>query len=58
MNEAIWLLNNSTLKSYEIAERIGYANQGYFSKLFKQKFRMTPYEFRTMHSAPMELAEK
>ena len=58
MNEAIWLLNNSTLKSYEIAERIGYANQGYFSKLFKQKFKMTPYEFRTMHSAPVELSEK
>lgn len=48
MNRAIWLLNNTRLKSYEIAELVGYSNQGYFSRLFKQKFQMTPYEFRNM----------
>lgn len=49
MNRAIWLLNNTELKSYEIAETVGYSNQGYFSRLFKQKFQMTPYEFRNMN---------
>lgn len=48
MNRAIWLLNNTQLKSYEIAETVGYSNQGYFSRLFKQKFQMSPYEFRNM----------
>ena len=48
MNRAIWLLNNTQLKSYEIAEQVGYSNQAYFSRLFKQKFQMTPYEFRNM----------
>lgn len=52
INQAIWLLNNTTLKTYEIAERVGYANQGYFSKLFKQRFHMTPYEFRGLNGAP------
>ena len=36
------------LKTYEIAEKVGYANSGYFSKLFKQKFHVSPYEFRNM----------
>lgn len=48
MNRAIWLLNNTQMKSYEIAEQVGYSNQGYFSRLFKQKFQMSPYEFRNM----------
>ena len=48
MNRAIWLLNNTQLKSYEIAELVGYSNQGYFARLFKQKFQMTPYEFRNI----------
>ncbi|MGP8314505.1 helix-turn-helix domain-containing protein [Enterocloster aldenensis] len=30
------------------AEQVGYSNQAYFSRLFKQKFQMTPYEFRNM----------
>lgn len=49
MNRAIWLLNNTRLKTYEIAYKVGYANSGYFSKLFKQKFRVSPYEFRNLH---------
>ncbi len=51
---AIWLLNNTNLKFYEISERIGYTNQSYFSKLFKQQFNMTPYEFRALNGAPQD----
>lgn len=54
MNMAIWLLNNTNLKFYEISERIGYTNQSYFSKLFKQQFNMTPYEFRALNGAPQD----
>lgn len=54
LNKAIWLLNNTTLKTYEIAGRVGYANQGYFSKLFKQRFHMTPYEFRGLNGVPAD----
>lgn len=56
LNKAIWLLNNTTLKTYEVAERVGYANQGYFSKLFKQRFHMTPYEFRGLNGVPADKA--
>lgn len=54
INQAIWLLNNTTLKTYEVAEQVGYANQGYFSKLFKQRFHMTPYEFRGLNGMPAD----
>ena len=54
MNQAAWLLNNTELKSYEVAARVGYANQGYFSKLFKRQFHMTPYEFRCLRGAAPE----
>lgn len=50
MNRAIWLLNNTQLKTYEIAYKVGYANSGYFSKLFKQKFGVSPYEFRNLRN--------
>ena len=46
MNHAIMLLQNSALKVYEIAEEVGYANLGYFSKTFKKNFGVTPFEFR------------
>lgn len=48
MNQAIWLLNNTQLKTYEIADKIGYANAGYFSKIFKKRFHISPGEFRNM----------
>jgi len=40
------LLAETQLKIYEICEKVGYADQAYFSRLFKATTGMTPYEYR------------
>ncbi len=40
------LLENQQLKIYEIAYHVGYANEKYFSKVFKKCTGMTPNEYR------------
>lgn len=39
-------LRETTKKVYEIAADIGYTNPHYFSKLFKERFGVTPLEYR------------
>ncbi len=46
IEEAKKLLKTSDLKSYEIAEKTGFADPRYFSILFKKTTTMTPMEFR------------
>ena len=45
LHRAMKLLNDNELKSYEIAERLGYSDE-YFGKLFKRHFGMTPTQYR------------
>lgn len=40
------LLAETQLKIYEICEKVGYADQAYFSRLFKASTGKTPYEYR------------
>ena len=40
------LLKDKTKIIKEITAAVGYNDQNYFSKLFKQKFGITPTEFR------------
>lgn len=40
------LLTETNLRIYEICEKTGYADQAYFSKLFKATVGVTPYEYR------------
>lgn len=40
------LLENTELKSYEIGEKIGIDNEGYFSRFFKKHTGYTPYKYR------------
>lgn len=40
------LLEETELKSYEIAFRVGYDNPSYFSRLFKKNESMSPNEYR------------
>ncbi|WP_127530179.1 response regulator [Paenibacillus kobensis] len=40
------MLAETQLKIYEICEKVGYADQAYFSRLFKASTGMTPYEYR------------
>ncbi|WP_339279832.1 response regulator [Paenibacillus sp. FSL W8-1187] len=46
MEKAKAMLRENRLKVYEVAERVGYPNTAYFSKLFKKHCGMTPEEFR------------
>ncbi|MBN2535968.1 MAG: helix-turn-helix transcriptional regulator [Spirochaetales bacterium] len=46
LKEAKRLLLQSDLKIYDIAFKIGYNNNTYFCKLFKNQFGITPKEFR------------
>ncbi len=48
IRKAIELLQNDELKIYEIAERTGYANQHYFSNVFKKNLGVSPAEYRRL----------
>ncbi|MDF2907826.1 MAG: two component transcriptional regulator, AraC family [Herbinix sp.] len=49
INKAIELLTDDELKMYEIAERIGYSTQHYFSSVFKKEMGISPIDYKTSH---------
>lgn len=46
IRKSIDLFQNEELKIYEIAERVGYATQHYFSTVFKKNLGVSPAEYR------------
>jgi two-component system, response regulator YesN len=48
LERAKQLVAKSSLKSYEIAERLGYSDVEYFGKLFKKYTGVSPIEFKNM----------
>lgn len=40
------LLSNKVLKIMEVANKVGYVNAYYFTRMFKKKYGMTPEEYR------------
>ncbi|MNV22791.1 HTH-type transcriptional regulator YesS [compost metagenome] len=46
IQKAIELLNNVTLKVYEVSELVGFKDPAYFSLIFKKYMGMTPQEFQ------------
>ncbi len=46
INEAKKLLKKTDMKSYEVAEAVGFSDSGYFSIIFKKLTGITPMEFR------------
>lgn len=46
MQKAKELLLNSSLKSYEIALKVGYESSIHFSKLFKEQYGLNPMEYK------------
>ena len=46
MERAKKLLEETDLRSYEIAFQVGYDNPSYFSRIFKKYEQMTPNEYR------------
>lgn len=48
MEKAAGLLQTTNLKVIEIANAVGYENQGKFAKVFAGQYHMTPMEFRRL----------
>ncbi len=46
MEKAVELLKNTQLKTYAIAERVGYQEQNYFSYVFKKTYGVSPSKYR------------
>ncbi len=46
MEKALYLLRGQDLKTYELAERVGFGDSRYFSGLFKKTYGKTPMEFK------------
>jgi len=46
MEKAAYLLKHSAYKIYEIAAGTGYQHAGYFTRVFKKQYGMTPQEYR------------
>ena len=47
MENAKELLSNPQLKVHHVAEQVGYSNDDYFSKIFKQVTGLSPTKYRT-----------
>lgn len=46
ISQSIYLLENTNLKIYEIADRVGYKSSQYFSQAFQQRTGMKPLDLR------------
>jgi len=46
LQKAKYLLTNDDFSISEVAYRVGFASQAYFSTVFKTKFGITPSEFK------------
>jgi AraC-like DNA-binding protein len=45
-NKAVELLNNTKLTVADIIAVVGYDNTSYFHRIFKEKYHMTPKQYR------------
>lgn len=43
------LLKNREIKSYEVAQQLGFENESYFSKIFKRYSGFSPHEYRRIY---------
>lgn len=55
MKRASWLLCNTDLKITEIAERLDYKDIGYFSRIFKKIYMLSPSEYRTLENCSFDI---
>lgn len=49
MNQAAYMLTNSRVSVAEIIRMVGYDNSSYFHRKFKERFGMSPKEYRQNH---------
>lgn len=55
MKRASWLLCNTDMKITEIAERLDYKDIGYFSRVFKKIYNLSPSEYRTFENCSFDI---
>ncbi len=55
MEKAKELLGGTKLKTYRIAEEVGYGDPHYFSQVFKKRYGMVPAEYRRKMTAEFSL---
>jgi transcriptional regulator GlxA family with amidase domain len=48
MEKAAELLESTTMKIIEVANAVGYENQGKFAKVFAETYGVSPLEFRRL----------
>jgi two-component system response regulator YesN len=48
IDQAKKLLENGSLKTYEVSESVGYVDVRYFSQVFKKHVGLTPSEYRQL----------
>lgn len=46
IKKAMYIMNDPTIKIYDVAELVGYSNQYYFSRAFKKVIGVSPKEYR------------
>ena len=58
MERAAEWLKNSRKKVYEIANHLGYQNTSHFIRVFKEKYQMTPNQYRMKYALAPGLRDK
>lgn len=51
LERACWLLKETPMKINRIAAECGFASAGYFIKVFRKKYQLTPAEYRTTQTS-------
>ncbi|MCD7761290.1 MAG: helix-turn-helix transcriptional regulator, partial [Clostridiales bacterium] len=49
LQQAAYLLDNTTLSADAIMERVGYDNSSYFYRKFRERYGCSPREYRKQH---------
>lgn len=47
LKKAMELFKTTNMKVYEVSDAVGYSNMSYFSTVFKKKFGVNPFEYKT-----------
>ncbi len=58
LQQAVYLLENTTLPVDAILDRIGYENSSYFYRKFREQYGCAPSEYRALHSGLIRVYDK